>query len=77
VDGARPVAICAATARQLAVPAGRHSWSLSAVDRVGNISGVATLVVVRATAVKTPTVQAPASARTVAPQLLRGTVGPG
>jgi hypothetical protein len=75
-DGAKPVAIGAATSRQVTAPAGRHSWSVSAVDRVGNASSAVTLVVVRSAALRTTTVPAPVRVSPVAAGVLRGTIGP-
>jgi hypothetical protein len=82
LDGAKPAAIGTATSRPVVTPPGRHVWSVSAVDRVGNTSRAALVTVVRVTPAGTATATtlspspAPATVDPVAPQVLRGTVGP-
>jgi len=54
LDGAAPGPVSAGTSRQVSTPAGRHTWSVTAIDRVGNVSAAGTLVVVRTAAGSLP-----------------------
>jgi Gametolysin peptidase M11 len=47
MDGAAPVSVGTATSRQVSTPVGRHAWSVTAVDRVGNVSAAGSLVVLK------------------------------
>jgi hypothetical protein len=94
LDGAAPGPVATATSRQVVSPVGRHTWSVTAIDRVGNVSAAGTLVVVRAAAGTLPAkattaagakpaatlrqvaTGASATARSLAPHLLHGTVRP-
>jgi hypothetical protein len=50
MDGAAPTRLGTVTSVTTRTPVGRHTWWVAAIDRVGNVSPAAGLVVVRASA---------------------------